>query len=504
MRSLRDLALKFLIACGFGVIATSAMAEVQGDVNNDGKIDLVESVYALRVVSQTTSAVFTTDDLNGKTFYEVHEESSGGEICIIESRYDTSTGTVAGKEWRYINDDTWIEGCEEEYIPNDADELSFELTTDGALAITVAQGEEPWVIRLVERFSDNFLTSNMDGTATWYFTREKVNAVVDPKIKFTQAILANNYWYIVETYPDDPEHPDCNGKFDFDGNITLQVQWQDGDDSDAATGVYALHTGSLITHHDQKVETETIWTYSPDEIRTVKTVLHENGSTDGTGTVKRWFKDKSTAENYLTNLGNATTCFPLSDGTVKSVGRIWMDRNLGASRVATSSNDSEAYGDLYEWGRGTDGHEKRTASLTTDLSPADDPQHVNYILAPSSPYDWRMPQNNDLWQGPSGTNNPCPEGFRLPTDEEFESERATWSSDNAAGAFHSPLRLVTAGNRNYSSGTLDQSGSIGYYWTSTAFHESHEFSRALYISSENMYVTNYYRSSGFSIRCIKD
>jgi hypothetical protein len=50
--------------------------------------------------------------------------------------------------------------------------------------------------------------------------------------------------------------------------------------------------------------------------------------------------------------------------TVVSAGQIWMDRNLGASRVATSSTDSEAYGDLYQWGRGTDGHEKRDSGTT--------------------------------------------------------------------------------------------------------------------------------------------
>ena len=55
------------------------------------------------------------------------------------------------------------------------------------------------------------------------------------------------------------------------------------------------------------------------------------------------------------------------NGTVTSTtGQVWMDRNLGASRVATSSTDSAAYGDLYQWGRGTDGHEKRTSSTTSD------------------------------------------------------------------------------------------------------------------------------------------
>jgi len=44
--------------------------------------------------------------------------------------------------------------------------------------------------------------------------------------------------------------------------------------------------------------------------------------------------------------------------TVKSAtGKIWMDRNLGASQVATSSTDAAAYGDLYQWGRAADGHE---------------------------------------------------------------------------------------------------------------------------------------------------
>jgi len=35
-------------------------------------------------------------------------------------------------------------------------------------------------------------------------------------------------------------------------------------------------------------------------------------------------------------------------GTVESQGRCWMDRNLGASRVAITYNDFEAQGDLFQ------------------------------------------------------------------------------------------------------------------------------------------------------------
>ena len=46
-------------------------------------------------------------------------------------------------------------------------------------------------------------------------------------------------------------------------------------------------------------------------------------------------------------------------------GRVWMDRNLGASQVATSSTDTNSYGDLYQWGRGADGHQLRISNTTS-------------------------------------------------------------------------------------------------------------------------------------------
>ena len=99
-----------------------------------------------------------------------------------------------------------------------------------------------------------------------------------------------------------------------------------------------------------------------------------------------------------------------------------MDRNLGATQAATSSTDVDAYGDLYQWGRRSDGHQCRTSATTSTLSSTDQPAHGNFIIAPSSPYDWRSPQNANLWQGVNGINNPCPSGYRLPTEAELEAE----------------------------------------------------------------------------------
>ena len=99
-------------------------------------------------------------------------------------------------------------------------------------------------------------------------------------------------------------------------------------------------------------------------------------------------------------------------------GAEWMDRNLGASRVATAIDDQTSYGYLYQWGRGNDGHQDRGSGLTTTLSDGDDPGHGFFILTSASPHDWRSTQNDNLWQGVNGINNPCPAGFRVPTEAE--------------------------------------------------------------------------------------
>ena len=197
---------------------------------------------------------------------------------------------------------------------------------------------------------------------------------------------------------------------------------------------------------------------------------------------------------------------PTPNVTNPTTGEIWMDRNLGASQVATSSTDANAYGDLYQWGRAADGHESRTSATTSTNATSAVPNDGNawdgfFITVGSSPYDWLTPQDDNLWQGVSGTNNPCPSGYRLPTEAEWEAERTSWSSDDAAGAFASPLKLPVAGNRLFSNGSLDGVGSIGYYWSSTVDGTN---SRRLYFFSSNANMYSRYRARGYSVRCLKD
>ena len=213
--------------------------------------------------------------------------------------------------------------------------------------------------------------------------------------------------------------------------------------------------------------------------------------------------------SWVNMVGGATTAaIPF---VTSSTGKIWMDRNLGATQVATSSTDAASYGHLYQWGRLTDGHQSRTSVGTTaTLSSGDVPGNANFITISSGNYDWRSPQNNSLWQGVNGTNNPCPSGYRLPTETELEAERNNggagfWGTgsaqNNATGAFASVLKLPMAGYRISSDGSLYNVGSNGFYWFSSV---SGTNARFLVFNSSNGGLNTFYRAYGGSVRCIKN
>jgi hypothetical protein len=171
-----------------------------------------------------------------------------------------------------------------------------------------------------------------------------------------------------------------------------------------------------------------------------------------------------------------------------------MDRNLGALQVATSVSDAASFGDLYQWGRRSDGHQCRTSLVTSVLSSTDLPLHSEFIVAPNTPFDWRSPQNNNLWQGVNGVNNPCPVGYRLPNAED-----ANLITQNFDGAFASPLKLPGAALRTFGGGIVTSGG--GYYWSSAVSSTSARYQS---FNTTNATMNSGNRSYGFSVRCIKN
>lgn len=155
-------------------------------------------------------------------------------------------------------------------------------------------------------------------------------------------------------------------------------------------------------------------------------------------------------------------------------GRCWLDRNLGAMRVAINNTDSLAYGSLYQWGRASDGHQliagwdgstgTAVNGTTSTLSSTDTPGNSNFILASG---DWRSPKNLNLWQGVNGINNPCPPGFRLPTITEWQTYITAASVTDSDSFYGSQLKILRAGKHVSTDGSVQLATFFGYYWSSS-------------------------------------
>ncbi len=220
------------------------------------------------------------------------------------------------------------------------------------------------------------------------------------------------------------------------------------------------------------------------------------GLTQGTTYYVRSFATNAIGTGYGTQI-SFTTDMPIP--TVTSAGgRIWMDRNLGASQVATSVTDALAYGDLYQWGRGDDGHQLRTSGTTNTQSTSNVSGNSSFITVGG---DWRSTTNDNLWQSVTGNNNPCPSGFRIPTKAEWDIEIASWSTLNQSGAFASPLKLTSAGFRQ-NSGVFNNDGLWADYWSSTINGTQSVIMN--FHSSGGGTTASFERAWGFSCRCIKN
>jgi uncharacterized protein (TIGR02145 family) len=223
---------------------------------------------------------------------------------------------------------------------------------------------------------------------------------------------------------------------------------------------------------------------------------------------------------------------PIVNGcTVNSslpVGKLtFMCYNLGADESmsiekqmtyqAKSDTDPTVYGDLYQWGRRTDGHEKRNSNVITTLSTSDVPGHGNFIKNSSTNGDWRTPQNNNLWGAPKTPNDPCPQGWRVPTRAEWESIYGStsgntwvWNSTGTPGYKISPdggttftLFLPAAGRHYNFSDNIAYTGEGGDYWSSTVIGTG---SYHLYFQSSTFGVVSSVveRANGYSCRCVAE
>ena len=190
----------------------------------------------------------------------------------------------------------------------------------------------------------------------------------------------------------------------------------------------------------------------------------------------------------------------------------WMDRNLGARRVATAINDVLSYGNHYQWGRPADGHEISVwngatptsgrgfydATALNALATSDAPGHPNFILTIVKPWDWRSDNNNNRWA--TANQGPCPVGYHVPTDAQWATADSFGAWNNNTDTYNSALKLPSAGFRSRLDGLLYNLGTNGY-WSSTVRGTNAGY---LYFISTEAYTYENGRAVGYPVRCLKN
>jgi len=195
-------------------------------------------------------------------------------------------------------------------------------------------------------------------------------------------------------------------------------------------------------------------------------------------------------------------------------GRIWLDRNMGATKVCDKKRDEfnsdaeyvtsqeDCFGDYYQWGRGIDGHEYKNSITTTILNNDLTSTNNEFILNNDSLtyYDWTSKDINgqirsENWSKIDGTTV-CPTGFYVPTISELGDEAIDLT------AFFDTLKVPLSGRRNRLSNVFFYKGNTGYLWSITPF-DNYNVKRLVFGMTGYNTSTNE-KAYGQPIRCIKD
>jgi len=299
---------------------------------------------------------------------------------------------------------------------------------------------------------------------------------------------------------------------------------------------FSCATGQTTVTYDLTAScpTDVILYYSPDTINWLRALTVSGDLTAqsaGTGKTIIW----NNITDYVQYGGFyfKVDAAPCTNECVMINGVCWATRNLAAHGVFV--DNPQDYGALFQWGRKGDGHEQRTSqnyptnntvlengvvsgAVNFDANGQIVSTHAAYgkfIKQNASPYDWRSPQDNALWNvgteaAPVKTaNDPCPAGYRVPTQSEFVSLAAAsnvWATEGGVSGRKftdggNSLFLPAAGCRRSNNGSLTNAGTNGFYWSSTV---SGSDLYDLAFNDGNVGTSYSYRAYGQSVRCVAE
>lgn len=190
---------------------------------------------------------------------------------------------------------------------------------------------------------------------------------------------------------------------------------------------------------------------------------------------------------------------------IKKGKNYWAPVNLGAYIIPANNSDTNGRGLFYQWGRKV-GHTLPINAKTA--GPVKTDNTTNFITGQSDlPYDWITPQNGTLWLENKTSNDPCPNGWKVPSQANC--------IELGLGIFNSQNFLITVSGENGINIILPLMGQVGragdnsyadercgYYTTTTSGTQSLGFN--YFTKGGEVNFLNHDRAGALPIRCIKE
>ena len=206
-------------------------------------------------------------------------------------------------------------------------------------------------------------------------------------------------------------------------------------------------------------------------------------------TVNCWACGDPILKNHITGEVapvNKSTTYGTTTGVPGESTKCWLTSNLGSDHQATSVDDATEASSGWYW----------------QFNQRQGYKHDGTNRSPTSAWISIIDEYTD-W---TATNDPCTielgNNWRLPTSTEWTNVDAVNGWVNWNGPWTSVLKLHAAGRLYNNDGSLGLRGVHGAYWGGTQGTSSYGYS--IYFFSSSSAVNIYYKSMGFTIRCIRD
>jgi len=230
-------------------------------------------------------------------------------------------------------------------------------------------------------------------------------------------------------------------------------------------------------------------------------------------------------------------------------GTIVMDRNLGATTnvlpnytnwiAGQKRTDVGSFGLMYQWGRkdpfpgsaaitissssSTSGEATRMITYNASSNQAypeiSEPvaaslkesvikPFVFYKGAENNEYDWYSntsgKKDNTLWGVPKTIYDPCPNGWHVQNTDKWVAVSLfpTTSPGFVGRIFGTSLYMPSSGFYDYITGTLQEVGMTGYYWS--CFFYSNNGGDFFRFNSDFYGIGGFFKAAGFPVRCVKE